>query len=243
MESLLNNQLKLYFKDTLILSKKDIAAFYRRFDPMLTQTTLNWRIHCLLKAGIIFQMARGLYSFQPQQKFSFKPTKRLLIFQKYLQQNDLGDGLYFFDVDLLNPFRRKTIESTTLLVWSKLKDKTRQLSTCNDLKNYCITTNSKKNNLRQNTPEIKVFVLREISEAPKTKNGKQFSKIPPPEKIIVDMIVHPTLFHINHSSEISEIILNMSQVHSFNTSMIFRYAARRNRKTEIQHYLSAVLKF
>ncbi|MBK8356666.1 MAG: hypothetical protein IPL13_15230 [Saprospiraceae bacterium] len=58
-----------YFDRYKILTRNDIEDFYYQNEPGLSQSTLNWRIHNLVKNGSLERMGRGKFMVGKNQIF------------------------------------------------------------------------------------------------------------------------------------------------------------------------------
>jgi len=75
MSKILEKRLVEAFKDREYVSRQELLAFYRGFEPDLKPGTFGWRIHDLKNKNIIRPLKRGLYaiSYKPDYKPEITP--------------------------------------------------------------------------------------------------------------------------------------------------------------------------
>ena len=93
VDKLYIEELKSRFETKESFKTSDIALFYKKKDPKLSQTTINWRVHYLVQREIIERLGRGVFRigknhvFMPeitsQQKSIYNKISSLFPFSNF----------------------------------------------------------------------------------------------------------------------------------------------------------------
>ena len=83
-----------------------------------------------------------------------------------------------------------------------------------------------------------IVVKNMVSEAPtETVEGV---KVPSLEMILVDLFCDKRIFRAYQGNELAHIYKNIFSQYSINKTRMFRYAARRGKKTEIEEFINSL---
>ena len=76
MDNNLNDILKEHFGHQETFNVAEISRFYSEQNPNISQATINWRIHDLVRSDVIRRVGRGVYRIGKSNPFQY--TKTLL---------------------------------------------------------------------------------------------------------------------------------------------------------------------
>lgn len=241
-DSLFIQQLESHFKPGSAFSNADLMKFYVGIDGEITKSTLNWRIHSLLRRRYIKRQGRGLYALGEPNEFipdidrSIKkidtqiqnqfPYAKICIWNtKNINQWMLHQPSRFFT---MVEVEKDAVESVFHFLQEHYANVFFQPS-ADILQRYAL-----------NKPNV-IIVVPLISEAP-TQQVQQVNTITL-EKLIVDIFSEPELFPAQQGSELSFIYNNIFSKYTINKNRLIRYADRRKQKEAILKYLNSNTNF
>lgn len=237
-----NTEITSKLKDRLdnkaVITTKDISDFLIESFPDLSSSTISWRINQLKKEKLIFQIGRGLYSFE------FKPdyipelslkTKRLYNRVKPYSKSDLS----IWDTSMLNTMADTDIEKNWIFISAPKEELELLFDNMLDF--------SKKVFLQPDREVINRYVLAQdeaiiltplISETPLVKTGDYLS--PSIEGILVNAWLKNENYMQPIGFDIEQIFLKAFEKYNVNRSKLLRYAARRDRRNEINELIKKI---
>ena len=235
MDNHLNNTIKEQFSHQEIFRVADISRFYIGQNPDIPQTTVNWRIHHLVQSGVIQRVGRGVYrlgksnpfqmDLSPQiKKIAIKIKKEFpytnfcvweLAAVNFFSHNLINFNLFFVDVE------RDSIDA----IYYKLKEK--QKNVINIRKTFDDISDLAEN----------VCVRPLVSHAP-IQNQSQIS-VASLEKILVDLATDKEFFPFQRN-EIFTIFENAFEKYTINESTMLRYAARKEKREDINGIINTM---
>jgi len=224
-----------YFDNKVAFNVADICTFYRELNPSMQKATVNWRIHALVREGIIQRTGRGIYRLgksNPYQNIFSEKIKRIarnvkkefpytnfciweLAAVNFFSHNLINFNLLFIDVE------RDAVDS----VYYKLKEKHKNV--VNVRKTY-----DDISELRGN-----ICVRPLVSFAP----TQILSKINAAslEKILVDLATDKE-FSPFQGNEIFSIYENAFAKYTINESAMLRYASRKEKREKIKEIINTI---
>jgi hypothetical protein len=229
--SLQINRFLSYFRDRLHILKSDIRLFYQQTEPQLSTTTLNWRIHCLIAAGILKPVSRGCYQTCEPKKFMPGVSRHLSILAGQITKKLPSVSVCIWETAFFIPFM--SVRKNIVIIeagknqLTELKILLTDLNTPFMYKPTHTELHFMKAHIR--TPHI-LFPL--ISGSPVILSGT--IPLPTLEKMMVDILCYPELFQIHHMKTHETIFKKISEHHDFDVSKMIRYAGRRNKTNEVK---------
>lgn len=229
-------QLKIYFKTKESFKSKEIADFFKTFEPNLSQTTINWRIFSLVHKGVLKRIGRGNFALGKMNVFIPEITAEQKSLHKKIKKEFPFLDLCIWNTSSVNEF---SIHQTNqyFQILETEKETTQAI--------FIYLNEQKKNVFLEPTKEVferyiidkkNVIIVKSlISEAPTqiTKNLKTTSL----EKILVDLFCGDIVFFAYQGNEMKTIYTNAFSKYSINKSKLLRYANRRGKKEELKNYL------
>lgn len=220
-------------------SNSDIKKFYQRYEPDIPDTTVNWRIHELVKEGVLARIGRGIFMLGKEQRFQPSISKQeKSIFKR------IKDSFPFLNVCLWStqdisqfmvhqPARHFLLveveKEATEPVLHLLSEKYKQVfhhSTYPLLRHHPVMANDA------------IVINRLITQAPL----QEVEGIPTTtlEKLLVDLVAQPDLFEAYQGSELQTIYQNAAESYTFHYHRLIRYARRWGKEKEVQKYVKGI---
>ena len=78
MSKFIDFQILKQFKDKGYFDRDALIALLIEFDPEITESSLTWRIHDLLKRNVIDQIKLGIFSISNRKKYSPEISQKLV---------------------------------------------------------------------------------------------------------------------------------------------------------------------
>lgn len=229
------DELRKEFEGKNIFELKDITTFYKRTEPAVLQTTINWRVHTLVQDGILQRVGKGLYRlgkteiFVPKISNKIKSISQLinkqfpfvnycqweLLYVNYFSQHLINFNILFVDVE------KDALDS----VYYALKEQHSKVMLISNLYGDLSDFNNS------------IFVRPLISDSPIQKNKNCYMATL--EKMLVDLATDKELISFQ-GNEIYTIIRTASQKYTINQSTMLRYAGRKHKREEVSRILETI---
>jgi len=234
-------ELSKEFVQHTVLTRAQVFDFYRRVDPALKQTTLDWRIYELVSRGLLRAPERGRYqlaeltpapyAYRPELTIAQRNMWRTLVGQLQLPMGCLWSTAW------VNEFSRHQTARNYLLVevprdyiqtvFFALKDRhTHRVFLRPDpalLTYYVAETDNP------------IIVSPFVSRAP----VQEVDRVPVPrlEKMLVDLFSSPNLFAAYQGHELETIFTNAWRTYILDERTLLSYAQRRHKAPELRRFL------
>ncbi len=230
-------QLKEKFKEDNFFSRESLLAFYRQFDPNLSDSTFRWRIHDLKAKNIITPLSKDLFTLnsKPEYKPSIGEFEKKIA--NKVEKQFPGVKYVIWSTRSINEFLLHLIPKfiTILQVEIDALEPVYEF-----LKNLNVGTTY----FQPDVKEIERYIFESeqsivlqslISKAPTRKTEKIESITL--EKMIVDLYCEKDLFISFQGSELVHIINTAYERYSINFTTLFHYARRRGKEVELKQFL------
>jgi hypothetical protein len=230
-------QLKEKFKEEEFFSRESLLAFYRQFDPNLSDSTFRWRIHDLKAKSIITPLSKDLFTLKSKPEYTpsigefekriankiekqFQGLKYVIWSTKSINEFLLHLTPRFItilqvEIDALEPVYQFLKNLTIGTVYFQPDEK--------EIERYIFES------------ERSIILQSLISKAPTQKTGKIDTITL--EKMIVDLYCEKDLFISFQGSELVHIINTTYERYSINFTTLFHYARRRGKEVELKLFL------
>lgn len=239
MEKIVESHIIRYFDNKDVLSKEDLMELLKNDFPTWSNNTINTYLYKLKKNGVIDNVSRGIYTVGKIQLFTPKINNELKKIASRIRKEFpfvtycVWNSSWLNDLMLHQPFRNFTIVEIEKVAVEQV---------FNEL-------NSSFQNTFINPDEIfferyissleNVIIVKNLySEAPILKRNDL--TIPTLEKILVDIVIDDTLFAAQQG-ELNFMYKTAFNKYDINESKMKRYAARRNRETEVEKLINISL--
>jgi len=222
--------------DSSNFSTQQLSTFLKSQLPDLQESTIGWRINQLKNEGFIFQIGRGIYSFEGKPEY--EPTLSLKGKRLYNRVAKLVPDmkLVMWELEMLDELLAHSEKRCFYFISTKKEN----LETLFDKmlgfskKVFLNPDNSLFN--RYILPLEEAIILRPlVSEAPVMEvNGVH---TPTLEGLLVDVSVKDRLILENTGNSIEDLFQQAIEKYNINQSKLLRYAARRDKRTELEKHL------
>ena len=240
MAKTIENTIESYFKSNTQLSREELGSLINRDFPELSEGTITVYLSKLKKAGKINNPARGIYSITDKQIFNPEINQNL----KKLY-NKIHKELPYIEICVWNTkwlsdlMRHQPFKNYTIIEVDKEASE-QVFNTINEfIKNVYINPDEEilERYISSNTEEVTI-IKNLVTESPTVKNNK--IGIPALEKLLVDIIIDKELFAAQQG-ELNFIYKTAFNKYNINKLKMKRYAARRNRETEVEKLINISL--
>jgi hypothetical protein len=218
-------------------SREELFQFLQKFSPTVNETTFRWRIFDLKRKQIIRSISRGHFSL------FYKPA--------YIPELEQKIKKLFQEIKKEFPYVKIAIWNTKWLNELMLHQPGKFLTVIeveNEAKssvfNYLKDAGHKNVYLEPNEKEFYNYILDKtnsiivtglISKSPTLEIDNV--NVPGIEKILVDIFSDPLLYASFQGSEMVNIFENVFRKYHVNTTTLYSYATRRNKKNELQTFI------
>jgi DNA-binding Lrp family transcriptional regulator len=233
-------KLTIYFKGKESFETKDIARFFKEFEPDISQTTVNWRIYTLVKRGILYRIGKGIFALGAMNSFIPEISLKEKSISKKINKEFPYLEFCIWNTSVLNEFTLHQANQFYQLIEVE-KDAIQAVFLYLKENKYSVFLEPTKDIFEKYIIENNniLIVKTLVTEAP-TQNieGINTSTL---EKILVDIFCDEIIFSAYQGNEMRIIYNEAFSKYSINRSKLFRYANRRGRKEELKTYISTNL--
>lgn len=231
-------KLKKHFTNQPVMTTKGITEVLVNAFPDLSASTISWRINQLKNEKLIFQTGRGLYSFEFKPEYvpelSLK-TKRLYNRVKPL----CSSGLSIWDTSLLNTIADTSINRHWIFISTAKEDLESLFNQMLDFSKQIFLQPDKEVISRYMMPQNEAIIITPlISETPLDKVGEYIS--PSIEGILVNAWLKNEHYLQPLGFNIQELFEKAFEKYNVNQSKLLRYAARRDKRKEINELIKTI---
>lgn len=213
----------------------DISRFYKEENPDIPQTTVNWRIYDLVQSGIIRRVGRGVYRLGKSNLFQIDLSPKTKKIARYVKKEFPYTGFCVWELSAINLFSHNLINFNLFIVDVE-RDAVDAV--------YCRLKEKQKNavNIRKTRDDIadwagSVCIRPLVSHAP--LHMQEQISVASLEKILVDLATDKEFFSFQ-GNEIFSIYENAFEKYTLNESSMLRYAARKEKRTNVSEIIKAV---
>ncbi|MFA9392440.1 MAG: DUF6577 family protein [Prolixibacteraceae bacterium] len=233
------NELISELKEKKTFATTDIRAAYRKFEPEIPNSTVNWRIYSLVKEGRMIRIGKGKFIFGTANNYMPEISSQLKSLAKKIKREFPFLNSCIWNTSLLNEFmqhqpgrfltlvevEKEAIQS----VFYFLKDQQFQAfaEPSEEILEKYLPSNGKT-----------IIIKSLVTEAP-VQEIEQFSTTTL-EKILVDVFCDNAIFSAQQGAEMRTIYEEAFRKYSINKDRLLRYGQRRNKKQEILKYLETI---
>jgi len=235
-----NEEIINYFRPIGLFNTSDIAAWFRKSEPDLKDSTINWRVYGLVKDGVITRVSKGVFRIGEKRPYRPAVDAKLQKLAKTISKQFPFAEFCLWDSTMINNFSQHLTAQSFYMV-SVEKDAAESVFhfLLEKIKNtyYNPTDDVIDNYLYQNNTKP-VVVKNMVSEAPtETIDGV---KVPSLEMILVDLFCDKRLFKVYQGNELMHIYQNVFSQYSINMTKLMRYASRRGKRPEIEEFVKSM---
>ncbi|WP_194977025.1 DUF6577 family protein [Aquiflexum lacus] len=230
--------LKLHFAGKHEFTTKEITDALHEQLPDLSGSTIAWRLNQLKKDNLLYQIGRGLYTFEFKPEFSSElslKSKRL-----YNKVKGVYSGKFvMWDTSIFNEISGDQISKYWVFIALDKDDLDHLFDEMLSFSKKVFLHPDKETTTRYLMPQDEAIILTAlVSETPIERKGDYLS--PSLEGILVNA-------WFEHEQYLQPIGLNIRKLYEqafakykVNKSKLLRYAARRDKRKEIYELLNTI---
>lgn len=234
----LANKIGSYFSGKQEFTTREVTNALQEYLPGVSTNTISWRINQLKKEKLLFQKGRGLYTFKYKPEFS--PELSLKAKRTYNKIKAIYTGkLVVWDTDLLKEIAGVELPKHWIFIGLRKEDMDSLFEDLKSSSKPVFIQPDKETINRYILPQEAAVILTPlISEAPTVLVGEyQFPSI---EGILVNAWFEYEQFLQPFGIEIHKLYENAFAKYNVNKSKLLRYAARRDKRKEINELLKSI---
>ena len=235
-------QLQEHFKDKNIFETDDIAEFYRRSEPGLKSTTINWRVYELVQKGVLERISSGKFRLGTGKNWQPEISHKTISLYERIKKDFPYLKICIWNTSVLNEFMihqpgrfYQIVEvekeaTEAIFFWLKEAKFTVAMDPSQDFIEKYVTADKET-----------TIVKSLVSEAPLQTIQGIYS--PAIEKILVDIFCDEIIFNAQQGSEMRTIFSEAFEKYSIFKDRLFRYASRRGKKELLENYVNTFSNF
>jgi uncharacterized protein DUF6577 len=233
----IDKQLNKEFGAKEVFTRDDLLAFYRSYNPDITDSAFVWQIYDLKRKHIIEQVRLGVYKLGKSQTFRPELDRQIIRIGKILAGSFDHHFYNIWDTKWLNEFTElQAVGTMTILevdrdsverVYFHIKD--------HGYRNVFFKPDETVLEKYISEQRESIVVRPMISRAPIITIKKVV--LPTLEKILVDLFCDDKLFFPYQGNHLIRIYETTIEKYGINFSKMFNYAKRRSREESLKKFL------
>lgn len=231
----LAHSLKVQFSGRKEITTKEISEALQEHFPDLSGNTIAWRLNQLKKDKLLYQIGRGLYTFDYKPEFSPElslRSKRLYNRVKALYRGDI----VMWDTILLNEIAGGNISKYWVFLALNKDELDALFGEMLSFSKKVYLQPDKETTARYLIPQEEAIILTAlISETPTEQSGDYLS--PSIEGILVNAWFEHEQYLQPIGLDIYKLFEQAFTKYNVNKSKLLRYAARRDKRKEINELI------
>jgi hypothetical protein len=218
-----------------IITLSDMDAFYREAEPCIPKTTVNWRVHNLVRSGILQRTGKGLYRFGEMRVFTPDTDSRMKRTGRFLKKRFPFTRYCLWDLSCINHFSRHLINFNVLFVDVERDAVDAVYHALKEAFPKVMSINYLYDNLSEFDGAI--FVRPLVTESPVREVGN--IPVTTLEKMLVDLATDREFISFQ-GSEIYTIFETAFEKYTVNQNTLSRYASRKHKKEETEKIIATI---
>ncbi|MBL6444704.1 hypothetical protein JMN32_00180 [Fulvivirga sp. 29W222] len=234
----LARELKQRFRKQSQISSKEVTEVLHSLLPDLSVNTIAWRLNQLKKDKLLYQIGRGLYTFDYKPEFS--PELSLKSKRLYNRVKALYTGeIVMWDTLLLNEIAGGDISKYWVFLALNKDELDALFGEMLSFSKKVYLQPDKETTARYLIPQDEAIILTAlISETPTERSGDYLS--PSIEGILVNAWFEHEQYLQPIGLDIHKLYAQAFAKYNVNKSKLLRYAARRDKRKEINELLKTI---
>jgi DNA-binding Lrp family transcriptional regulator len=235
MDKNLNDILTQHFSHQETFDVTDIFRFYNDQNPNITRTAVNWRIYNLVQSGFIQRVGRGVYRLGSSNLFQIDLSSKMKKIVRSIKKEFPYTNFCVWELAAINLFSHNLINFNLFFVDI---DRDAVDAVCYKLK----VKHKNVVNIRKTYDDISELT-GSICIRPLVSHSPIYIREQIPvaslEKMLVDLATDKEFFPFQ-GNEIFSIYENAFEKYTINKSSMLRYAARKEKRTNIAEIIDTI---
>jgi len=235
----LKKTIRSVFKNNESFTTKELLIAISNELPNLKESSLRWRINQLKTEGVIFQIGRGMYSLKEKRNYEPKLSLKTMRLGNRVNKLIPDIPLTIWDTYMLDEFDKSNQSHEYTFMYCK-KDKIKRLfDEILDFSKVVFLNPSEEVIERYvSNHDYSIILLPIVSEAPLVDLA-DFTTVSL-EMLLVDCFVLRENYIQSTKRSLSKIYKQSFKKYNVNRSKLMRYAARRDKRSEIEKLIASV---
>ena len=223
------------FKGKETFDVSDISYFYSEQNPDISQATINWRIHNLVRSGVIQRVGRGIYRFGTSNPFQMDLSLQLKKVIRSIKKDFPYTDFCVWELAVINLFSHNLINFNILFVDVERDAVDAVYYKLSETQKNVVNIRKTINDISDLTRSVCIRPL--VSHAP--IHTQEQIPVASLEKILVDLATDKEFFPFQ-GNEIYSIYENAIEKYTINESTMLRYASRKNKRVIIYEIMNSI---
>jgi hypothetical protein len=232
-----NENIKAHFAGIGIITLADLRDFFHADNPAIPNSTINWRVHELVKDEVLKRTGRGTFALGGEIPYNAPQSKDVKRISNFLKKGFPLISFCVWDSSIINEFAHHLTGHPFLLVdvekeiaesvYFQLKDQFKP-----------VFFRLSKTLITNMLPDFDrpILVRNLATESPLAlKDG---IPIPTLEKLLIDLFSDPEFSYLQ-GNELKAIYRNAFYKYTVNENRLLRYASRKGKKEEVLKFISS----
>jgi hypothetical protein len=227
-------ELQAEFGNREYFQLEDLFSFYQSFEPTIAKSTVNWRIHTLIKTDIIKRIGRGKYKCGNSTTFTPDITPKSLKINSFVNTNFPYLNYIIWHISEINSVSQHLINKDTYYVEVEREAIDAVFEQLREKFKYVLRS---KTNDDVYFGESVIIVRSLVTGSP----TQLASNVPTTtiEKLLVDLFADKE-FEFLHGYELTHIFNNAFSKYTINIDKLLRYASRKAKREQISEFIKTI---
>lgn len=228
-------ELKQQFTQNALIKTSEVVDFYKKYEPEIPRTTVNWRVYELVKQGVLERIGKGRFKIGKLKLYQPEITTKLFKINKSIRTNFPFITYCLWQQQWINEFSQHIAKTGVILIEAERDSAESIYHFLKDSFSSVFYKPGKE--LLQDYIlglESALLVKPLVSEAPiQEVRGVPTVSI---EKLLVD-VFSDAEFEYARGQETIHIFENAFSSYSINQTKLLRYADRKKKKQEVEEIM------
>ncbi|MDR3187945.1 MAG: hypothetical protein LBT94_02005 [Prevotellaceae bacterium] len=217
------------------ITLNDMDTFYREAEPCIPKATVSWRVHNLVRLGVLRRTGKGLYRFGEMRVFTPNTDGKMKRIGRFLKTRFPFARYCLWDLSCVNQFSRHLINFNVLFVDVERDAVDAAYHALKETLSKVMSINHLYDNLSEF--DGTVFVRPLVTESPVRK--EENIPVATLEKMLVDLATDREFISFQ-GNEIYTIFEAAFEKYTVNQNTLLRYASRKHKKEEIEKIIATI---
>ncbi len=235
-------KLRDHFRCSNSFEIKDIYAFYKKSEPGIKYTAVNWRIYYLVQKGLLNRIGRGKFIIGERKNYIPEISSKMKIIFRKLTRKFPFLKICIWNSSTFNEFMMHQPGNFFLLIEVEKEAIQSVFYYLKDAK-YSVFVDPTKDIIEKYMVfEKESLIIKPlVSEAPIQNVGEfQTASL---EKMLVDVFCDDIIFSAQQGAEMRTLFEMALTKYSVNENKMLRYADRRRKKERLSQFLNSFPNF
>ncbi|MDR3611873.1 MAG: hypothetical protein P4L27_14985 [Ignavibacteriaceae bacterium] len=232
-------KLKECFANQPIFETKDLIEFYRKLEPDIKATSINWRVYRLVNIGTISRIGKGKFTIKKVKFYLPEISSRIKNIHAKLKKKFPHLRVCLWNTSSFNEFMIHQPGRFYLLIEAEANAAESVFFFLKEA-NYPVFLDPTSDIINKYLPPDKeTLIIKSLVSGAPTQNIQRILTTTI-EKMLVDIFCDDVIFSAQQGSEMRIIFTEAFSKYSINKNRMLRYADRRRKKESFNNYLTTI---